>query len=111
MVDAVRGVWQVRMRRRGPRRCPLDFIHDQLFDGRKIRVFTVVDIHAAIAGDRGSAELPRQRCCRAIRTGSREVGCPKTIRLGNGREFVSQQLDLWALMRCDARLQPAGQAH
>jgi putative transposase len=30
---------------------------------------------------------------------SREMGCPKTIRLDNGPEFISKKLDLWAFMR------------
>jgi putative transposase len=31
----------------------MDFVHDQLFDGKKIRVLTVVDtFHAVLAGDR-----------------------------------------------------------
>jgi len=29
----------------------------------------------------------------------REVGYPKTIRLDNGPEFISKELDLWAFMR------------
>jgi putative transposase len=30
---------------------------------------------------------------------SREIGYPKTIRLDNGPEFISKELDLWAFMR------------
>jgi len=30
---------------------------------------------------------------------SREIGFPKTIRLDNGPEFISKELDLWAYMR------------
>lgn len=30
---------------------------------------------------------------------AREVGYPKTIRLDNGPEFISKELDLWAFMR------------
>jgi len=31
----------------------MDFVHDQLFDGKKIRVLTVVDtFHTVLAGDR-----------------------------------------------------------
>lgn len=29
----------------------MDFVHDQLFDGTKIRILTIVDTHAALAGD------------------------------------------------------------
>jgi putative transposase len=48
----------------------MDFVHDQLFDGLKIRILT-------------------ERV-------SREIGYPKTIPLDNGPEFVSKELDVWA---------------
>jgi putative transposase len=29
----------------------------------------------------------------------REIGYPKTIRVGNGSEFISRDMDLWAYQR------------
>lgn len=56
----------------------MDFVHDQLATGRKLRILTVV------------ATL--DRVCR-------QVGYPKTIRVDNGSEFVSRDMDLWAYQR------------
>ena len=78
----------------------MDFVHDQLFDGRKIRVLTIVDTFTRLSpaidvrqNFRGSDVVATLE--RVIR----EVGCPRTIRVDNGPEFVSKELDLWAFMR------------
>ena len=78
----------------------MDFVHDQLFDGRKIRALTIVDTFTRLSpaidvrqSYRGAdvvATLERAKV---------ETGLPKTIHLDNGPEFVSKELDLWAFMR------------
>jgi putative transposase len=75
----------------------MDFVHDQLAMGKKIRVLTIVDIFSKfspVIDPRFSyrAEdvvMTLKRVCGAI-------GYPKTIRVDQGSEFVSRDLDLWA---------------
>jgi putative transposase len=73
------------------------FVHDQLATGRKLRILTIVDTYSrySLATDsrfsyRGEDVVQTlERVCR-------EVGYPKTIRVDNGSEFISRDLDLWA---------------
>lgn len=76
----------------------MDFVSDQLFDGRKFRCLTVVDNFS--------------RYCHAIRVGKSIKGIdvvevmealkkenglvPKRIQVDNGSEFISKDLDRWA---------------
>lgn len=62
----------------------MDFLHYQLATGHKIRVLAVVDTYS-----RFSPVLDARLTCR-------RVGYPKTIRVDQGAEFVSWDLDLWA---------------
>ena len=78
----------------------MDFVHDQLFDGRKIRILTIIDTFTRLSpaievrqNFRGSDVV------NALERVSRALGCPQTIRLDNGPEFISKELDLWAFMR------------
>ena len=75
----------------------MDFVHDQLATGRTIRVLTVVDTfsrYSPIIDPRSSyrAEDVVQELERTCAI----VGYPKTIRVDQGSEFVSRELDLWA---------------
>ena len=72
---------------------------DQLFDGRKIRVLTIVDAYSKVSPaidvrDRYTGADVAATLTRVCR----DHGCPRTIRVDNGPEFISRDLDLWAYM-------------
>jgi len=75
----------------------MDFVHDQLASGHKIRILTVVDTfsrYSPVVDPRFSYRAEDvvntlERVCGMI-------GYPKTIRVDQGTEFVSRDLDLWA---------------
>ena len=75
----------------------MDFLSDQLFNGSKIRVLAIVDAFSRLSPAidvrqryRGSDVVDTLQRVTAI------YGMPKTIRLDNGPEFISRDLDLWA---------------
>ena len=75
----------------------MDFVHDQLATGSKLRILTVVDLFSRFSpvidprfsyrGEDVVATL--ERACA-------EVGYPGSIRVDQGSEFISRDLDLWA---------------
>ena len=75
----------------------MDFLSDQLFDGRKIRVLSIVDNFTRVSpaidvrlSYRGADVVATlERIASAY-------GRPKRIRVDNGPEFISKELDLWA---------------
>jgi putative transposase len=75
----------------------MDFVHNQLATGRKIRVLTIVDTFSRFSpavdprfSYRGEdVVLTLERNCKTVRY-------PKTIRVDRGSEFVSGDLDIWA---------------
>lgn len=78
----------------------MDFVHDQLATGRKIRVLTVVDTFSRFS----PVVDPRfsYRAEHVVATLERvcaEVGYPRTIRVDQGSEFISRDLDLWAYQK------------
>lgn len=78
----------------------MDFVHDQLATGRKIRVLTVVDtfsrfvpvLDARFSYQGEDVVATLDRVCRRI-------GYPATIRVDQGSEFISRDMDLWAYQR------------
>jgi putative transposase len=78
----------------------MDFVHDQLATGKKIRVLTMVDTFTRFA----PAIEPRfsfkaADVVEVLERVGREHGFPKAIRVDQGTEFVSRDLDLWANQR------------
>lgn len=75
----------------------MDFVHDQLALGNKIRVLTVVDIFSKFSPVIDPKFSYRaEDVVRTLEKVCGEVGYPKTIRVDQGSEFVSRDLDLWA---------------
>jgi putative transposase len=75
----------------------MDFVHDQLATGRKIRVLTVIDTFSRfspIVDPRFSYRA--ENVVAALEQTWAAVGYPKTIRVDQGSEFISRDLDLWA---------------
>jgi putative transposase len=75
----------------------MDWMYDELFDGRRVWVLTVVDTWSRVC--------PVMRVCRsatamevidALEQARRQHGLPKTIQVDQGSQFTSKELDLWA---------------
>ena len=75
----------------------MDFVHDQLATGKKIRVLTVVDIFSRfspVIDPRFSYRA--EDVVQSLERICAQAGYPKTIRVDQGSEFVSRDMDLWA---------------
>ena len=75
----------------------MDVVHDQLATGPKLRILTVVDTFS-----RFSPVIDARYSCRGeqvvatLEGACRQVGYPMRIRVDNGSEFVSRDMDRWA---------------
>jgi len=78
-------------------RWSMDFVHDALHDGRRIRLLNVVDDctreSLAIEVD---TSLPGTRVIEVLERLADLRGLPRTIVADNGPEFAGRALDLWA---------------
>ncbi|GAY23150.1 mobile element protein [Sphingobium fuliginis] len=75
----------------------MDFVHDQLATGRKIRVLTVVDTFSRFSPVLDPRFSYRgEDVVQTLETTCAVVGYPRTIRVDQGSEFISRDLDLWA---------------
>jgi putative transposase len=74
----------------------MDFMSDSLWDGRTYRLLNILDDYnremLRIVAD---ISLPALRVTRALEELAQERGLPQMIRVDNGPEFISRQLDVW----------------
>jgi putative transposase len=76
-------------------------VHDRLANGRKIHVLTIVDkfskfspaVDPRFSYKGEDVVLTLERICKS-------VGYPKAIRVDQGSEFISRDLDLWVHQKC-----------
>jgi putative transposase len=75
----------------------MDFMSDQLFDGRRLRILTVVDAFSRLSPAIDVRQSYRgANVVDTLERVTKVYGVPKTIRVDNGPEFISKALDLWA---------------
>ncbi len=75
----------------------MDFVHDPLALYNKLRILTIVDTHSRFCP---AADPPftyrGEDVVRTLERVGAQVGYPRTIRVDNGSESISRDLDLWA---------------
>ena len=73
---------------------------DELFDGRKLRMLTVVDCYTreCLAIDVGQS-LKGEDVVESLNRICAQRGLPRTIKTDNGSEFISKAMDKWAYER------------
>lgn len=78
----------------------MDFVADNLFDGRKLRMLTVVDLYTreCLAIEVGQS-LKGEDVVRVLSRIASHRGQPRTIKTDNGSEFISKAMDKWAYER------------
>lgn len=74
----------------------IDFMSDSLVDGRKFRLFNVMDdFNRESLAIEVDTSLPSLRVIRVLEELITERGCPAGIRCDNGPEFISHKLEQW----------------
>lgn len=75
----------------------MDFMHDQLSDGRSFRLFNVIDdFNREGLGIEVDLSLPSGRVIRSLEQIIQWRGKPQAIRCDNGPEYISSELLNWA---------------
>ena len=76
----------------------MDFVSDQMFDGRRFRALTIVDNFSrkcmAIHPEKSIRGLNVVNILDYLKTEKKSI--PQRIQVDNGSEFISKELDLWA---------------
>lgn len=78
----------------------MDFVADALFDGRKLRMLTVVDLYTreCLAIEVGQS-LKGEDVVGVLSMIEQQRGLPMTIKTDNGSEFIGKAMDRWAYER------------
>ena len=77
----------------------MDFLSDQLFNGRKVRILTIVDNFTRLSPAVDARFSYRGAdVVQTLERVAEEYGRPKRIRVDQGPEFISKDLDLWAYL-------------
>ncbi len=75
----------------------MDFLSDQLFDGSRFRILAIVDNYTRESvGIRAKKWFKGHDVAAYLEELERDHGTPEAIRVDNGPEFTSKDLDLWA---------------
>ncbi len=81
---------------RANERWSMDFVHDQLGDGRRIRILCIVDDYSRICvGQLVDTSISGERMTRFLDELKLDRGLPKTIVLDNGPEMTSKAMFFW----------------
>lgn len=81
-------------------RWSMDFMVDQLADGRRIRLFTVIDVFTReCLALKVARSIPARDVAAALDSVIAERGPPCVIQVDNGSEFTSNHFDAWAYTR------------
>ena len=77
----------------------MDFMSDELFDGRRIRLLTIVDNFTRESlAIKVAASIKEQGVVEILQRLMEQHRLPRTIRVDNGPEFTSRRLDQWAYL-------------
>ena len=75
----------------------MDWMYDELFNGKRIWILTVVDTWSRICPVMCvTRSATAQTVIEALERARRDCGLPHTIRVDQGCQFTSKELDLWA---------------
>jgi len=75
----------------------MDFVSDQLFDDRRLRVLVVVENYTReCLALEASAKIRGIDVVTTLERITQDHGFPKRIKVDNGPEFISKDLDRWA---------------
>lgn len=74
----------------------MDFMHDSLWNGKTYRLLNVIDDYKRqVLAIEADSSIPSRRVIRVLNRLKEVRGLPEMIRVDNGPEFISKNLDDW----------------